>query len=106
VGLELAIRDGKIESRPDARSRLSQFHLGETRPTRRRSFTPESGSQRRTPRGRAGQLDRQAVDVDRYSTRVELLAIPVVAVIFGIGALVMFAAVEGPWAWIVVGSVC
>jgi hypothetical protein len=32
-----------------------------------------------------------------------LLAIPVVAVIFGIGALVMFAAVEGPWAWIVVG---
>jgi hypothetical protein len=51
-------------------------------------------------------MDRQAVDVDRYSTRVELLAIPVVAVIFGIGALVMFAAVEGPWAWIVVGSVC
>jgi ABC-type uncharacterized transport system YnjBCD permease subunit len=36
-------------------------------------------------------------------TRVELLAIPVVAVIFGIGALVLFAATEGPWAWIVVG---
>jgi hypothetical protein len=41
--------------------------------------------------------------VDRYSTRAELLAIPVVAVTFGIGGLVMFAAVEGPWAWIVVG---
>ena len=37
------------------------------------------------------------------STRLELLAIPLVAVIFGIGALVMFAAVEGPWAWIVLG---
>jgi hypothetical protein len=37
-------------------------------------------------------MDRQAADADRYSTRVELLAIPVVAVIFGIGALVMFAA--------------
>jgi fatty acid desaturase len=36
-------------------------------------------------------------------TRVELLAIPVVAVIFGIGALVLFAATEGPWAWIAVG---
>ena len=41
-------------------------------------------------------MDKQPADVDRYSTRVELLAIPVVAVIFGIGALVMFAAVEGP----------
>jgi hypothetical protein len=48
-------------------------------------------------------MDKQVVDADRYSTRVELLVIPVVAVIFGIGALVMFAAVEGPWAWIVVG---
>jgi len=37
------------------------------------------------------------------TTRVELLAIPVVVVIFGIGALVMFAATEGPWAWIVLG---
>lgn len=35
-------------------------------------------------------------------TRVELLAIRVVAVIFGIGALVLFAATEGPWAWILV----
>jgi hypothetical protein len=35
--------------------------------------------------------------------RVELLAIPVVAVIFGTGALVFFAATEGPWAWIVLG---
>jgi hypothetical protein len=34
---------------------------------------------------------------------VELLAIPVVAVIFGIGALVLFAATEGPWAWILLG---
>jgi amino acid transporter len=36
-------------------------------------------------------------------TRVELLAIPVVAVVFGIGALVLFAATEGPWAWILLG---
>jgi cyanate permease len=36
-------------------------------------------------------------------TRVELLAIPVVAVIFGIGVLVLFAATEGPWAWILLG---
>ena len=36
-------------------------------------------------------------------TRVELLAIPVVAVIFGVGAAVLFAATEGVWAWIVVG---
>jgi hypothetical protein len=32
------------------------------------------------------------------STRSELLAIPLILVIFGIGALVMFAATEGPWA--------
>ena len=37
------------------------------------------------------------------STRTELLAIPLIVVIFGIGALVMFAATEGPWAWIVLG---
>jgi len=37
------------------------------------------------------------------STRVELLAIPLIVVIFGIGALVMFAATEGPWAWVVLG---
>ena len=36
-------------------------------------------------------------------SRIELLAIPVVAMIFGIGALVFFAATEGPWAWIVLG---
>jgi hypothetical protein len=36
-------------------------------------------------------------------TRVELLAIPVVAAIFGIGVLVLFAATEGPWAWILLG---
>jgi hypothetical protein len=34
--------------------------------------------------------------VYRYSTRVELLAIPFTVVTFGIGAPVMFAAVEGP----------
>jgi hypothetical protein len=39
----------------------------------------------------------------KQDTRVELLAIPLIAVIFGIGALVMFAATEGPWAWIVLG---
>jgi hypothetical protein len=36
-------------------------------------------------------------------TRIELLAIPLVAVIFGIGALVLFAATEGPWAWLLLG---
>jgi hypothetical protein len=36
-------------------------------------------------------------------TRVELLAIPLVTVIFGIGALVLFAATEGPSAWILRG---
>jgi hypothetical protein len=35
--------------------------------------------------------------------KIELLAIPLIAVIFGIGALVMFAATEGPWAWLVLG---
>jgi hypothetical protein len=39
----------------------------------------------------------------RDDTRVELLAIPVIAVIFGIGTLVLFAATEGPWAWILLG---
>jgi hypothetical protein len=33
----------------------------------------------------------------KEGTRVELLAIPLVGVIFGIGALVLFAATEGPW---------
>lgn len=37
------------------------------------------------------------------NTRVELLAIPLVVMIFGIGALVLFAATEGPWAWVVLG---
>jgi len=37
------------------------------------------------------------------STRTELLAIPLIVLIFGIGALVMFAATEGPWAWILLG---
>ena len=36
-------------------------------------------------------------------TRVELLTIALVAVICGIGALVLFAATEGPWAWILLG---
>jgi hypothetical protein len=36
-------------------------------------------------------------------TRVELLALPIVAVILGIVALVLFAATRGPWAWIVLG---
>jgi hypothetical protein len=41
--------------------------------------------------------------VNEDSTRVELLAIPLIVVICGIGALVLFAATEGPWAWIVLG---
>jgi ABC-type uncharacterized transport system YnjBCD permease subunit len=39
----------------------------------------------------------------KENTRVELLAIPLVVIIFGIGALVLFAATEGPWAWVVLG---
>lgn len=39
----------------------------------------------------------------REDTRVELLAIPLVAVTFGIGTLILFAATEGPLAWIVLG---
>ena len=39
----------------------------------------------------------------KHDTRVELLAIPLIVVIFGTGALVMFAATEGPWAWLVLG---
>jgi hypothetical protein len=41
--------------------------------------------------------------MDEGSTRVELMAIPIVGVIFGVGALVLFAATEGPWAWILLG---
>jgi hypothetical protein len=37
------------------------------------------------------------------STRVELMAIPLIVVIFGLGALILFAAEEGPWAWILLG---
>jgi hypothetical protein len=39
----------------------------------------------------------------KEDTRVELLAAPLVAVIFGIGGLVLFAAIEGPRAWILLG---
>ena len=39
----------------------------------------------------------------QQETRVELLGIPVMAVMFGIGALVLFAATEGHWAWIALG---
>ena len=39
----------------------------------------------------------------KQGTRVELLAIPLIAVIFGVLALVMFAATDGPWAWIALG---
>ena len=45
--------------------------------------------------------DRSTMNED--STSVELMAILIVGVIFGIGALVLFAATEGPWAWILVG---
>ena len=37
------------------------------------------------------------------SNRVELIAIPIVAVIFGIGMILFIASVEGVWAWILVG---
>ena len=39
----------------------------------------------------------------KQDTRVELLAIPVIAVILGIIALILLAATEGPWAWILLG---
>ena len=39
----------------------------------------------------------------KQDTRVELLAIPVIGVILGIIALILFAATEGPWAWILLG---
>ena len=37
------------------------------------------------------------------STRVELIAIPLVVAILGLIVLVLFAATKGPWAWIVLG---
>ena len=38
-----------------------------------------------------------------YTTRVELMAIPIVVVIFGIGVVLLAAGAEGPWAWLLVG---
>lgn len=38
-----------------------------------------------------------------YTTRVELMAIPIVAVLFGIGAVLFVAGAEGVWAWVFVG---
>ena len=39
-----------------------------------------------------------------YTTRVELMAIPIVAVIFGIGLVLALAADAGVWAWVLVGA--
>ena len=74
---------------------------------------PADGASRQAGRdGRRDSCEARAAQDDaggeprpmnEDSTRVELLAIPLIVVIFGIGALVMFAAVEGPWAWIVLG---
>jgi hypothetical protein len=37
------------------------------------------------------------------STRTELMAIPIVAVLFGIGLVLFIASVKGVWAWLFVG---
>jgi hypothetical protein len=37
------------------------------------------------------------------STRTELIAIPIVAVLFGIGLVLFIASVKGVWAWLFVG---
>jgi hypothetical protein len=41
--------------------------------------------------------------VKDYTTRVELMAVPIVAVIFGIGVVLAVAGDWGVWAWVVVG---
>jgi hypothetical protein len=41
--------------------------------------------------------------VKNDSTRVELMAIPIVAVLFGIGFVLFIASVKGVWAWLFVG---
>ena len=38
-----------------------------------------------------------------YTTRVELMAIPIVAVLFGIGLVLFLAGDAGVWAWLFVG---
>ena len=38
-----------------------------------------------------------------YTTRVELMAIPIVVVLFGIGAILFIAGEAGVWAWVLVG---
>ena len=38
------------------------------------------------------------------STRTELIAIPTVAVLFGIGLVLFIASVKGVWAWLFVGA--
>ena len=40
----------------------------------------------------------------KSSNRVEWIAIPIVAVIFGIGLILFIASVEGVWAWLFVGA--
>ena len=37
------------------------------------------------------------------STRVELMAIPIVVVIFGIGLVILLASEQGLWAWLLIG---
>ena len=48
------------------------------------------------------QVGRGAMKDD--STRAELMAIPIVAVLFGIGLVLFIAAVKGLWAWLFVGA--
>lgn len=41
--------------------------------------------------------------MEDYTTRVELAAIPIVAVILGIGVVIAVAGDQGTWAWVLVG---
>lgn len=38
------------------------------------------------------------------AARPELMAIPIVAVLFGIGLVLLIASVKGVWAWLFVGA--
>jgi hypothetical protein len=41
--------------------------------------------------------------VDDYTTRVELMAIPITLVIIGINVVLLLAGGAGPWAWVILG---
>ena len=41
--------------------------------------------------------------MEDYTTRVELMAIPITLVIIGIGVVLLLAGSAGPWAWVILG---